>query len=312
MKINKSMKSITNVYNKMSNFGKILVFIALLLILMVFFKSIKVQTSVKENFEQRDTFTFKKGVEIYDDFYANIYDHLVYNNIKTDYEIGTILNSTNPSSHSVILDIGCGTGHHVAKLTDKNLEVIGIDISPSMIKAAMEKYPTHKFQVGDALDVGQFSPSSFTHILCLYFTIYYFKDKRYFFDNCMEWLMPGGYLVLHLVDKDKFDPILPPGNPLYLVSPQKYAKKRITNTKVTFNDFIYHSNFNLNGNIATFDEKFKFNDGKTRRQEQVLYMDDTQDILTIAQQCGFTFHSKIDLVKCAYEYQYLYVFVKPA
>jgi SAM-dependent methyltransferase len=312
MKINQSIKSITNVYNKMSSFGKIMVFIALLLILMIFFKSVNVPHSTRENFEQRESFIFKKGVEIYDEFYANIYDHLVFNNIKTDYEIGQIINSTTPSSRSIILDVGCGTGHHVAKLTDKNLQVIGLDISPAMIKAATEQYPTHKFQVGDALNSGEFSPSSFTHILCLYFTIYYFKDKRYFFDNCMEWLMPGGYLIIHLVNKEKFDPILPPGNPLYLVSPQKYAKKRITKTKVTFNDFVYQSNFDLNGNVATFDEKFKFNDGKTRRQEQTLYMEDSQVILTIAQQSGFTLHAKIDLVKCAYEYQYLYVFVKPA
>ena len=312
MKINKSIKSISNVYNKMSSIGKIMLFIALLLILMVFFKSVNVPHATRENFEQRETFTFIKGKEIYDDFYANIYDHLVYNNVKTDYEIGQIINSTTPSSQSIILDVGCGTGHHVAKLSAKNLDVIGLDVSPAMIKAALEKYPSHKFRVGDALNSGQFAPSSFTHILCLYFTIYYFKDKRYFFDNCMEWLMPGGYLIIHLVDKQNFDPILPPGNPLYIVSPQKYAKKRITKTKVTFNDFVYHSNFDLNGNIATFDEKFKFNDGKTRRQEQTLYMEDTQVILTIAQQCGFTLLSKIDLVKCAYEFQYLYVFVKPA
>jgi SAM-dependent methyltransferase len=311
MKINKSIKSIANVYNKMSSIGKIMLFIALLLILMVFFKSVNVPHATRENFEQQESFTFIKGNDIYDDFYANIYDHLVYNNIKTDYEIGQIVNTTTPSNQSVILDVGCGTGHHVAKLNEKNLQVIGVDVSPSMIKAANEKYPSHKFQVGDALNSDQFAPSSFTHILCLYFTIYYFKDKRYFFDNCMEWLMPGGYLIIHLVDKEKFDPILPPGNPLYIVSPQKYAKKRITKTKVTFNDFVYQSNFDLNGNIATFDEKFKFNDGKTRRQEQTLYMEDTQVILTIAQQCGFTLHSKIDLVKCAYEFQYLYVFVKP-
>ena len=51
--------------------------------------------------------------------------------------------------------------------------------------------------------------------------------------------MPGGYLIVHLVDRESFDPILPPGNPLYVVSPQKYAKERITKTKVHFNDFIY-------------------------------------------------------------------------
>ena len=61
----------------------------------------------------------------------------------------------------------------------------------------------------------------------------------------MNWLMPGGKLIVHLVDRDKFDPILPPGNPLYIVSPQKYAKERITKTKITFNEFLYNSNFNF-------------------------------------------------------------------
>ena len=81
----------------------------------------------------------------------------------------------------------------------------------------------------------------------------------------MKWLLPGGYLILHLVDRDNFDPILPPGNPLLYVSPQKYAKKRITTTKVKFDDFSYSADFSLNEktNIATFNEKFKNDsDGK--------------------------------------------------
>ena len=42
--------------------------------------------------------------------------------------------------------------------------------------------------------------------------------------------MPGGYLILHLVNRDKFDPILNAADPLHLVSAQKHAKeKRITN-----------------------------------------------------------------------------------
>ena len=53
-------------------------------------------------------------------------------------------------------------------------------------------------------------------------------------------------------------------------------KKELLKLKVTFNDFVYNSNFNLNSNnnIATFDEKFKFNDGGVRKQQQKLYMDD--------------------------------------
>jgi hypothetical protein len=182
-----------------------------------------------------------------------------------------------------------------------------------MIEVAKKNAPGANFKVGDALDNGLFKLNSLTHILCMYFTIYYFKDKRHFFDNAMEWLMPGGYLIVHIVDRETFDPILPPGNPLYIVSPQKYAKERITNTKVTFDDFVYSANFDLDkdSNVASFDEKFKFNDGNVRKQQQKLYMEDTSAIVNIAQECGFIIKEKINLVKCAYENQYLYVFVKP-
>jgi len=307
----KILKSTFNFYNKLSNIGKILLFIVFLLFIIIIFKSI---IPTKEGFIFDDKVLYKEGNSVYDDFYANIYDYLVYSGVKNDYEIGSIINSTNPTSKSVIADIGCGTGHHVSNISAKNLNVIGIDISPSMIKKAKEKYPNNKFKVGDALDTNLFKMNSLTHILCLYFTIYYIKDKRRFFDNCMDWLMPGGFLIIHLVDRETFDPILPPGNPLYVVSPQKYAKERITKTKVTFTDFIYSANFNLDkdSDLAFFEEKFKFNNGKVRKQQQKLYMEDTTTILNIAQDCGFVMHAQVDLVKCAYENQYLYVFYKPA
>ena len=311
MKINNSIKSISNIYNKMSNFGKILIFVTLFLILIVLFKSIN--NTNKEGYEQNDSFLFKQDSDIYDNFYADIYDYLVFNNLKNNYEIGEIKNKSEPNGRSVILDVGCGTGHHVDKLAQYGLNVIGIDKSPSMITKAKANYPDYNFLVGDVLDISNFNNNNFTHIICLYFTIYYFEDKMKFFNNCMEWLMPGGTLIVHLVNRDKFDPILPPGNPLYIVSPQKYSKERITKTKITFNDFVYSSNFELepSKDIATFHEKFKFNNGKVRKQEHKLYMNSESDIINMAQDAGFIIQGKVDLVNCAYEYQYLYILVKP-
>ena len=313
MKFNNPIKSITNLYNKTSNFGKALFFICLFLIIIVFFKNLNLNRN-KEGFIQEKEFLFKKGPEIYDDFYAGIYDFLVFNDVKNDYEVGMILNQNTPNTKTVILDVGCGTGHHVGKLSQNhNLDVLGIDISPSMIAKAKENYPDLNFQVANVLNKDNFSNYEFTHILALYFTIYYIDDKQQFFNNCIDWLKPGGYLIVHLVDRYKFDPILPPGNPLYVVSPQKYAKERITTTKINFNEFIYNSTFTLNesSDLATFDEKFKFNNGKVRRQEHLLYMTNIGDIINMAQDAGFIIHAKIDLVKVAYEYQYLYVFMKP-
>jgi len=302
------VKSLTNTYNKLSNMGKIFVFACMFLVVVVFFKSIR---PVQEGFTQTEKTTTKLGADIYDDFYVSIYDQLVYNEVKNNFEVGEILQYSTSSQKSVILDIGCGTGHHVSQLSAQNVEVLGVDISPSMIKEAKNNYPNLKFLVGDALNQHLFKFNSFTHILCMYFTIYYFKDKRHFFDNCIDWLMPGGFLFVHLVERDHFDPILPPGNPLFVVSPQKYAKARITNTNVNFNDFNYKSNFTIENDIATFEEKIKFKNGNTRTHQQKLYMEDTEQILLLAQQTGFISHGIIDLVKVGYEYQYVYVFTKP-
>lgn len=291
MNIKGTIKSITNIYKKISTLGKILLFMVFLLVMLSFFRSNN--KSLREGFDQSSQFIFKKGPEIYDNFYANVYDSLINTDISSDFEIGDIINSTNPSSESIILDVGCGTGSCVSKLSDSNLQVIGVDVSPFMIKKSIMKYPDYKFVVGDALNIGVFSPGSFTHILCLDHIIYYFKDKRQFFNNCMDWLMPGGFLFLHVVEREKMNPVL-----------NKNTKK----TK--YNDFDYIADFQQNGDNASINEKFKFKNGKTRKQEQTLYIEDKETILTIVQQCGFILHGIGNVVKSSYGDQYIYIFVK--
>ena len=313
-------KSINKIYDNFSLSGKILFFFLIFICLIAFFKSLnesknKHKYGLEGFVEKPDTFTFKNGPEVYDDFYSSIYDYLVFSNVKNEYEIGEIINKTKPTSESIILDIGSATGHHVASLSQKGLKVTGIDNSNAMVKQAKENYPKYDFVLGDVRNAEQFHSNSFTHILCLYFTIYYMKDKERFFENCFNWLMPGGYLVVHLVDREMFDPIIPPANPLFLLTPQRYAKKRITTSAVTFDDFKYDSNFELNptNNEAKFVEKFKNKStGKVfRKQEHQMYMESEEDILRMAQDKGFITQGKIDLIKSGYEYNNLYIFVKP-
>jgi len=97
----KILKSITHFYNKLSPFGKILIFLAIILCMVIMFKS------SKEGFIDNAEIVIKEGDEIYDDFYATVYDYLVYSEAKNDYEVGTIINSTNPTEQSIIADIGC-------------------------------------------------------------------------------------------------------------------------------------------------------------------------------------------------------------
>lgn len=312
--------SLTHYYSKLSPWGKVLLFIVLFFILVLFLKPLTQSKYGREGFEQTDRFLFESKVTgIYDPFYASIYDYLVFNNLKNEYEVGEIVNKTGATEQSVVLDVGSGTGHHVALMAAKGIDAIGMDISPSMIKQAQKNYPDYKFQVGDVTDMSKFQPDTFTHITCFYFTLYYLQNKRAFFENCYRWLKPGGYLIVHVVNRELFDPILPPGNPLVLISPQRYANKRITNTTIKFDDFTYKADFKLpetgdadSPKVATFTEKIQ-NDkgGKTRQNEHTLYMESETAIVQMAEECGFIVQSKIDLLHCQYEYQYLYVFRKP-
>jgi SAM-dependent methyltransferase len=307
----KQLQNITNFYNKMSNWGKIIIIIVILMLFISLFNK-----KSKEGFVQSSKeFVLRENNNLYDNFYANIYDYLVYNNVKNDYEIGEIINQTGPTSESIILDIGCGTGNHVAQLNHRGFKTVGIDNSEAMVQKSKENYPEFDFMKGDALNAMEFQPGSFTHILCMYFTIYYFKNKSQFFNNAMKWLMPGGYLAVHIVNREMFDPILPPANPLLMLTPQRYAKERITSSKIIFDDFKYNANFEFdkNTNVAKFVEKFKNKDtGKLfRKQEHKFYMESEENIITFARDSGFIVLGKIDLIKAGYEYQYVYIFQKP-
>jgi SAM-dependent methyltransferase len=319
--IAKQINSITAGYSKSSTWAKIFILTLLLLLVIVYFKSLNHPSSSDslkegfERFEQHNKFLFKTGYEVYDNFYADVYDYLVYNSQKDDYEVGEIITKTTPNKQSKILDVGSGTGHHVAAFSALKHDIVGIDISESMVEKARQNFPNYNFLVADALNGNAFEQGVFTHIVCLYFTMYYFKNKRLFFENAMKWLMPGGYLIIHLVNRDKFDPILPPGNPLLFGTPQKYAKTRITNTNLVFDTFDYNANFDLDKqkNIAKFTEKFKSKEnGKSRKNEHIMYMESQDSILNDAQDVGFILDAQIDMMQCAYDYQYLYILIKPS
>jgi SAM-dependent methyltransferase len=312
MKINNPLTSIKNLYTKSSNWGKILFFVLLLLLVIALFKPMQMKN--KEGFEQSETFLLKTNDDLYDNFYTSIYDELVFNSLKNDYEVGEIINKTSVSSQSIILDIGSGTGHHVAKLKERGFNAIGLDNSSDMVDQAKQNYPNYEFKKGDVNNPNLFNANTFTHILSLYFTIYYMKDKNLFFQNCFKWLKPGGYLIIHLVEPDNFNTILPGGASYRQMSPQRNSSERATETRFTFNNIEYIANFLFNGNtnVATFEEKFQnINTGKVRKNEHTLYMNSDEDILTMAQTNGFFVQGKIDLASVANQGQYLYILIKP-
>lgn len=303
-------KNIKNIM-KVKGWTKAVLITGIILIILMF---VNKDIIYKEGFTQKDKFVLKKGTDIYDEFYVSIYDELLLDEVKNDFEVGEIKRLIKPTTISKVLDIGSGTGRHVNLLNKAGFKTEGVDKSAAMVEYSKNKYPEYNFKKGDVLDSMLYPQQSFTTVTCFYFTVYYFKDKQRFLQNCYNWLMPGGYLVLHLVNRDEFDPILNVADPLHLVSAQKYAKERITTSTIKFKDFQYKAKFDLDkqNNLAEFNEIFK--DDKTkhiRQNSHKLFMETQKHILSLAKNTGFILQGKIDMVSAQYQNQYLYLLYKP-
>lgn len=281
----------------------------ILLFLLLCLLLVKSRPYVREGFADSDDKFVYKNKDLYDDFYTSIYDDLVHNARKNEFEVNEIMKYV---SDGAVLDIGSGTGHHVEKLQKNGLDCVGLDSSKSMIKKAKIKFPDQKFIHADALKTMTFQPNSFDLITMLYFTVYYIKDKEQLFKNVALWLKPGGYFVLHLVDKHHFNPMVPAGDPFVIISPQNYTDKRINDTVVHFDNFKYKSNFSLpQKNKGVFKEYFKFKDtGKVRQNDHVFYMEDQKKIAQLVKNVGLKLEEVIDMSACAYDHQFMYIFRK--
>jgi SAM-dependent methyltransferase len=253
--------------------------------------------------------------QLYDEFFAKVYDSIVDGDTRQNAETGLTLSwakGFRPEPESIqVLDIGCGTGGDVNYFKKAGVgKVVGLDASESMIAAARKKFPKNDYRVGEAEVIGQFAAAEFNLITLYYFTYYYLRDPDMMFRNAFNWLQPGGCLVIHLVNREKFDPILEAASPFVAFSIQKYAKERITTSKVSFDKFDYEADFQLEGSRAEFREEFKFKNGKKRRQVHNLRMPKMEEVVARAEQNGFVYKQFIDLTAIGYEYQYLFCFVR--
>ena len=146
-----------------------------------------------------------------------------------------------------------------------------------MIKKCHDVYgPKIDVKYANAMDSMLFETSQFSHIMCMFYTFYYLKSQEAFLRNCNKWLRHNGYLVIHIVNRNKFDPILHPSE-LFSVSPQKFMKEgeRITKSLIKFNGYKYEVDFkeDYENNKGIFSEIFTDDDtGHIRKNVHTLLM----------------------------------------
>jgi ubiquinone/menaquinone biosynthesis C-methylase UbiE len=251
--------------------------------------------------------------KIYDKFYADVYDTVALDKPKVKFEVDYIKSLIDIDRvDNKILDVGCGTGQHTKYLSE-HTEYIGLDRSNDMLRhAKMNINNNCRLVAGDANKLSVVAEDAFSHIICLYFTIYYFKDPDKLFYNFGRWLKKDGILVIHLVDRDKFDPVLNPANPSRINSIQKYTDKRITSSIINFNNITYISDFVLKkNNMAEFQEIIRFKKtNMERRQRHLMYMFTNKRYVQIAKNNGFELQEIKSMNEVKYEHNYLFVFKK--
>lgn len=301
---------------KNSNIYTKTLIIFLLIIILIFFKNLFFTYSYKENYQNYTLKQFSSNYEIndiYDDFYANVYDDLYYDENRIDFEISHIKNLINNNKYfSKLVDLGCGTGHLVGTLNDLNINSIGVDISPHMVNKANDYYKNNNFKNADIMDNMLFEGSSINIITCLYFTIYYIKDKLYFLRNCYNWLLPNGYFVLHLSEKDNFNLQIKDDSNLNIYDLYNKNNNNNNNKVIYFDNYKYKTKFELKNDEGIFNETFEdIKHNKIRVNNHKLNIVSIREILFLCSKIGFKYVNKINMGDCNYENQYLYIFKKP-
>lgn len=267
----------------------------------------------KENFQNK---TIKENyIDIYDKFYSNIYDQLFKSDIKNEYEIYSLkqyaFDKFNKGSIN-ILDLGCGTGNHIKLLTKYNYNCVGIDRSVKMLSIARKNNPSVNLIKGDFHNKSTFNKRQFSHIIALFYTIYYTDNAEKVFKNLNFWLKPKGFLCIHLIHRDKFDPVLEKSSSLIpLYNPQKYTDKRNTKTSLEFNNFKYISDWTFNKSDVQFTEHFLFKKKPINRQNiHKFTVHKVSYYINLAKKNGFKLVKIIDLSPVNHQYNGIYVFKK--
>jgi SAM-dependent methyltransferase len=103
-----------------------------------------------------------------------------------------------------VVDIGCGSGIWARQLVDAGMRVVGVDLSPAMIKLARRRVPEAKFQVASWRDYRPAPADAFT---ALGEVLGYLLDERATSDALEQLLKriftalrPGGVLVFDLAE----------------------------------------------------------------------------------------------------------------
>ena len=135
---------------------------------------------------------FSKSADYYDEIYNSMGKQYPKEASKTH----KIIQKHKKSRGDLLLDVGCGTGHH-AGLLKKYYQVEGLDLDPNILSVARKKYPKIPFHQGDMINFKL--NQEFDAITSLFSSIGYVKTKSSLnkaIQTMAKHLLPGGVLLI--------------------------------------------------------------------------------------------------------------------
>ena len=150
------------------------------------------------------------------------------------------------------------------------------------------------------------------------FSAYQFENPKVVSDNAYQWLQPGGYFVVHLVDPDNYDPLHDLATPFAAFSLQKYSLERQTDSNIYFDKFKYNGKLikKRDEDTAEYNEIFTYYDkdenggNKYRENKHHWVMPSKERMIDIFKTSGFTFVEAVPMLNVGKEYQYICYFTK--
>jgi SAM-dependent methyltransferase len=94
-----------------------------------------------------------------------------------------------------VLDAGCGGGRTSAWLAEQGAEVVGIDVSPELLRLARERVPSGSFSLGDLAEPLPFEDGSFDLVVAS-LVMHYLRDWVPPLRELRRVLRAGGVVVL--------------------------------------------------------------------------------------------------------------------
>lgn len=101
-----------------------------------------------------------------------------------------------PRSPGIIVDAGCGTGRWIGRLLSLGHRVIGIEQSPNMIAALLEKGFGSGFElIAQGMEAAQIPPASADLVMAIG-SVQYTRDPGEMIRRFAAWTKPGGHICV--------------------------------------------------------------------------------------------------------------------